>query len=232
IIDGSLTSLAQGGDGLDSATRAELVQTAHEESQRLNRLLSNLLEMTRLEAGAVRVHKEWQPLEEVVGVAVARVAEDDAYSGRLPGNHPLRIALPSDLPLIPLDGILIEQVLVNLLDNAVKHTPTGTPITLRAQRAGTAVQVEVADGGPGLAAGDEQRVFDKFYRGGTDRSRGSVGLGLAICKGMVEAHGGRIWAERRPEGGAAFCFTLPLDGTPPQLPAEEHRATPPRAVAT
>jgi two-component system sensor histidine kinase KdpD len=84
--------------------------------------------------------------------------------------------------------------------------------------------VEVADGGPGLAVGDEQRVFDKFYRGGADRSRGSVGLGLAICKGMVEAHGGRIWAERRPEGGAAFGFTLPLDGTPPQIVPEEQRA--------
>ncbi|MEI6775895.1 MAG: sensor histidine kinase KdpD [Chloroflexales bacterium] len=220
IIAGSLTSLAQGGDDLDSATRAELVQTASEESQRLNRLLSNLLEMTRLEAGAVHVRKEWQPLEEVVGVAVARVAQGETLPGRLPGEHSLRINLPPDLPLIPLDGILIEQVLVNLLDNAVKHTPAGTPITLRAQRIGAAVQVEVADQGAGLAPGDEQRVFDKFYRGGTDRSRGGAGLGLAICKGMVESHGGRIWAERHPEGGAAFVFTLPLEGTPPNIPTE------------
>jgi two-component system sensor histidine kinase KdpD len=220
IIAGSLSSLAQGGDGLDSATRADLVQTASDEAQRLNRLLSNLLEMTRLEAGAVRVRKEWQPLEEVVGVAVARVAEGETNSGLLPGDHPLQIDLPLDLPLIPLDGILIEQVLVNLLDNAVKHTPAGTPITLRAQRVGAAVQVAVIDCGPGLASGDEQRVFDKFYRGGADRSRGSVGLGLAICKGMVEAHGGRIWAERGAEGGAVFAFTLPLEGTPPQIPPE------------
>ncbi|NTU77929.1 MAG: sensor histidine kinase KdpD [Chloroflexales bacterium] len=220
IITGALTSLIQGGAELDAATRDDLAQTAADEAHRLNRLLSNLLEMTRLEAGAVQVRKEWQPLEEVVGVAVARVADGEERPGLLPGERPLMIDLPSDLPLIPLDGILIEQVLVNLLENAVKYTPEGTPITLRAQRAGAAVEVAVADQGSGLAPGDERRVFDKFYRGGTDRSRGNVGLGLAICQGMVEAHGGRIWAENRPEGGAVFRFTLPIEGTPPQMPPE------------
>jgi two-component system sensor histidine kinase KdpD len=159
-------------------------------------------------------------LEEVVGVAVARVSAGEARLGQLPGEHPLEIDLPPDLPLVPLDGILIEQVLVNLLENAVKHTPAGTLIALRARQAGAAVQVEVADRGPGLAPGDELRVFEKFYRGGADSGRGNVGLGLAICKGMVEAHGGRIWAERRLGGGAAFGFTLPLEGTPPQILAE------------
>lgn len=217
IITGALTSLTQGGDELDHATRADLAQTACDEAQRLNRLLTNLLEMTRLESGAVKVRKEWQPLEEVVGVAVARVAGDDGPVGLLPGSRPFDIELPPDLPLVSLDGILIEQVLVNLLENAVKHTQPGTPITLRAQRGAGAVQVEVADRGPGLAPGDEERVFDKFYRGGADSGRGNVGLGLAICKGMVEAHGGRIWAEPRPGGGAIFRFTLPLEGTPPQI---------------
>ncbi len=218
IITGALASLTQAGDGLDAATRADLAQTASVEAERLNRLLTNLLEMTRLEAGAVRVRKEWQPLEEVVGVAVARVVDGETRPGMLPGAHPLQIDLPPDLPLIPLDVLLIEQVLVNLLDNALKHTPPGTPIRLEAAQAGgAAVEVAVADQGPGLAPGDEGRVFDKFYRGGADRGRGNVGLGLAICKGMVEAHGGRIWAESRPEGGAVFRFTLPLEGTPPDI---------------
>lgn len=221
IITGALTSLAQDDTLLDAAARADLAQTASDEVTRLNRLLSNLLEMTRLEAGAVRVRKEWQPLEEVVGVAVERVAAGEQRPGMLPGDHPLTIDLAPDLPLVALDSILIEQVLVNLLDNAVKYTPLGTPITLSARQVDAAVRVDLADRGPGLAPGDELRVFDKFYRGGADRSRGNVGLGLAICKGMVEAHGGRIWAEARPEGGVIFRFTLPLDGIPPVIGVED-----------
>jgi two-component system sensor histidine kinase KdpD len=219
IIAGALDNLAQHGDSLDPQARRELAQAAAVETHRLNRLLGNLLEMTRLEGGAVRVRKEWQPLEEVVGVAVARAAGDEGAGG-LPGDHPLSIELPPDLPLIPLDGALIEQVLVNLLENAAGHTLPGTPIVLRARQTPGAVEVEVADRGPGLAPGEELRVFEKFYRGGAEGGRGNVGLGLAICKGMVEAHGGRIWAENRPGGGAAFRFTLPLEGDPPVLPAE------------
>lgn len=233
IITGALTSLTNAESEPDPATRNTLARTACDEAQRLNRLLNNLLEMTRLEAGAVRVHKEWQPLEEIVGVAVSRVADSVAASGQLPENHELTIDLPADLPLVPLDGILIEQVLVNLLENAVKHTPPGTPIHLSARFVAAsaehpqpAVEVSVADRGPGLAPGHEQRVFDKFYRGGADSGRGNVGLGLAICKGMVESHGGRIWAENRAEGGAVFRFTLPLEGVPPQIlpePLAAHR---------
>jgi two-component system sensor histidine kinase KdpD len=227
IITGALTSLTQGGASLDAAARDDLTQTACDEAQRLNRLLNNLLEMTRLEAGAVRVRKEWQPLEEVIGVAVNRVAGSAGSPGMLPGEHPFTIDLPLELPLVPLDALLIEQVLVNLLENAVRHTPPGTSIHLQAQQTidsgrsgGPVVEVSVADGGPGLAAGDEQRVFDKFYRGGADSGRGNVGLGLAICKGMVEAHGGQIWAESQPGGGVVFHFTLPLEGKPPQILAE------------
>ena len=220
IITGALTSLSQDDDALDAATRHDLAETARVEANRLNRLLSNLLEMTRLEAGAVRVWKEWQPLEEVVGVAVARVADGEDCPGLLPGARPLQIDLPPDLPLVPLDGILIEQVLVNLLENAVKYTPPATPITLRARHVDAAIQLAVTDQGPGLAPGDELRVFEKFYRGGADSARGNVGLGLAICKGMVEAHGGRIWATNQPDGGASFTFTLPLDGSPPVMAPE------------
>jgi two-component system sensor histidine kinase KdpD len=219
IITGALSSLAEGRAGADVAAQRDLARGAYDEARRLNRLLGNLLEMTRLESGAVRVRKAWESLEELVGAAVGRLAEDE--SGDLPDNHPLTINLPAALPLVPLDAVLIEQVLVNLLDNAVKHTPSGTPITLRAREEGGSVLVEVMDGGKGLAPGDETRVFEKFYRGGTDSARGNVGLGLAICRGMIEAHGGRIWAENAPGGGAAFRFTLPLEGLPPIVVDEE-----------
>jgi two-component system sensor histidine kinase KdpD len=220
VITGALTSLSQADASLDPGTRAELTRGAADEAQRLNRLLSNLLEMTRLEAGAVRVRKEWQPLEEVVGAAVGRVAGDQNRSGMLPREHPLSIVLAPDLPLVPLDAVLIEQVLVNLLENAVKHTPPGTAVSVGSWPRDDGVLIEVADRGKGLAPGDELRVFEKFYRGGSDSGRGNVGLGLAICKGMVEAHGGRIWAENLPQGGAAFRFTLPLEGQPPTVPDE------------
>ena len=113
----------------------------------------------------------------------------------LPGDRPLSITLPHDLPLVSLDSMLIEQVLVNLLGNAIQHTPPGTPVALRARPLGAAIEVTVADRGPGLPTGAERHVFEKFYRGGADSGRGNVGLGLAICKGLVEAHNGQIWAE-------------------------------------
>jgi two-component system sensor histidine kinase KdpD len=213
IITGALSRLSEGPAGVER----ELARGAYDEARRLNRLLGNLLEMTRIESGAVRVRKAWESLEELVGAAVGRLAEGG--QGELPDNHALTINLPDDLPLIPLDAVLIEQVLVNLLDNTVKHTPPGTPIALRAWQDGGAVLVEVADGGPGLIPGDEARVFEKFYRGSLDSARGNVGLGLAICRGMIEAHGGRIWAEHTP-GGAAFRFTLPLEGPPPVVIAD------------
>lgn len=218
VITGANSSLVQSYADLDDATRIELAQTALREAERLNHLVGNLLDMTRLEAGAIRVAKEWQPLEEVVGAALARLESNPDGAAALREREVL-VELPPDLPLVPLDGVLIEQVLVNLLDNALKHTPPSTPISVRAWPSDTAITVEVADRGPGLAPGAEQRVFDKFYRGPQAAGRrGNVGLGLAICRGMVEVHGGRIWAENRLDGGAAFRFTLPLVGTPPLVP--------------
>jgi len=125
--------------------------------------------------------------------------------------------IPADLPLVPLDGVLIEQLLINLIDNALKYTPETSPIEIAAFGDDDGVMVEVADRGPGLPPGDERRVFDKLYRGQAKAGRGS-GLGLAICRGIVEAHGGRIWAENRSEGGVAFRFTLPVKETPPSIP--------------
>jgi two-component system sensor histidine kinase KdpD len=200
-------------NGLDGAVRQELAEAIYEEANRLNRLVRNLLDMTRVESGSIQVKKNWQPLEEVVGAALSRL------EGQL-GERPVSIHLPADLPLVPLDEVLIEQVFVNLLENAVKYTPPGSPIDLSAWADDQQVTVEVADRGPGLPASERQRVFDKFFRVHSVNSSG-VGLGLTICRGIIKAHGGSIWVENRPEGGATFRFTLPLAGQPPPLDPED-----------
>jgi two-component system sensor histidine kinase KdpD len=212
-IAGAASGLLQENASLDTAARQELCQTIAEEAYRLNRLVNNLLDMTRLETGAIQVHKEWQPLEEVVGAALTRLEAQLR-------DRPLDTHLPADLPLVPLDSVLIEQVLVNLLDHALKYTPPGSPMTLTAWATADAVTVEVADRGPGLPPGEEQHVFDKFYRVQRSPMPSGTGLGLAICRGLVEAHGGRIWAENRPGGGTVVRFTLPLTGTPPYVAPE------------
>jgi len=169
--------------------------------------------MSRLESGSVQVTKEWQPLEEVVGTTLLRLEKSLT-------DYPVKTNLAENLPLVPIDGILIEQVLVNLLENVFKYTPPHTEIELSARYNGKEVLVTVADHGPGLPVGDEERIFDKFYRAGPS-SAGGVGLGLAICRAIVEAHGGRIWATNRTGGGAVFTLTLPLDGEPPLVPTDE-----------
>jgi two-component system sensor histidine kinase KdpD len=193
---------------IDDSTRRELTDTILQESERLNRLVQNLLDMSRVESGALFVKKQWQPLEEVVGTALNRME-------KTLGDRTVDIELPADLALVPLDSVLIEQVLVNLLENAAKYTPPGAPVGIHAAQVGGAVEVTIADRGPGIEAGQEDRVFEKFFRARPDR--GGAGLGLTICKGIVLAHGGRIWAERREGGGALFRFTLPIDGEPPML---------------
>ena len=213
-ITGSASALVEQETSLDAAARRELAQAIQEEADRLNRLVHNLLEMTRLESGGVRVRKDWHPLEEVVGSALARVEK------RL-GERRVDIDLPRDLPLVPLDPLLIEQVLINLLDNAIKYTPDGSPIDISASAEDLAVRVVVADRGPGLAPGEEARVFEKFYRGQEAGTRSGAGLGLAIARGIVEAHGGAITAEARPGGGTLFRFTLPLAPEPPEVQTDD-----------
>jgi two-component system sensor histidine kinase KdpD len=209
-ITGASSTLLEGGDALEPATRADLLASIHQEAERLDRLVNNLLEMTRLESGGVTVRKEWQPLEGVVGAALKRM------EARL-GDRPVRIDLPADLPLVPIDAVLIDQVLINLLDNAVKYTPAGSPIDISAVATAGAVAVEIADHGAGLPRGGEERVFDKFYRGPAATGAG-VGLGLAICRAIVHAHGGAITARQRSGGGSVFRFTLPLGDSPPAAP--------------
>src|SRR5947207_7253160 len=212
-ITGAVSTILDKGSRLDDRTQKELLESAREEAERLNRLVQNLLEMTRLESGALQLRKEWHPLEEVIGAALSRL--DKRLVNRRVTTH-----VPPDLPLVAIDDVLIDQVLVNLLDNAIKYTPAGSPIRIIATAMDRAVTVEVADRGPGLPRGEEDKVFEKFYRGQQAGGRGA-GLGLAICQGIVQAHGGRIWAQNLPEGGVAFLFTLPLTGTPPaSVPAD------------
>lgn len=212
VITGATSALLE--EAACAQPHRTLLQTVYDEAERLNRLVRNLLDMTRLESGTLQVHKEWHSLEEVIGVALARVEKQLEH-------HPLAVHLEPDLPLVPLDALLIEQVLINLLENAVRYTPPGSPLTLCAWVRDEAVFVELADCGPGLPSGDEQRVFDKFHRVQTGSQGGGVGLGLTICRGIIEAHGGRIEAENRPGGGAVFRFALPLGGPAPQVEKEE-----------
>jgi two-component system, OmpR family, sensor histidine kinase KdpD len=216
-ITGAASSLLEDEERLEASTRRELAQSIYDEAELLSRVLRNLLDMTRLQSGSVTAHKEWQPLEEVIGAALTRMEEPLR-------QRPLSTSLPAELPPVPLDGVLIEQVLVNLLENALKYTPTGSPVTISAWQEANQVLVEVADRGPGIPAGEEEAIFEKFHRAPGSCASG-VGLGLAISRGIVSAHGGRIWAANRPGGGAAFRFTLPLTGDTPMTPPT-HEAAP------
>jgi two-component system sensor histidine kinase KdpD len=183
----------------------ELLHIIQSEGERLARLVQNLLETTRLESRQVRLKKELYPLEEILGSALERLKK------QLQGRK-VKIAIPSDLPAVPADGMLLEQVFINLFDNAVRHAPNGS-IDVSASLGPDRVTVSVADQGPGLNEEEMERVFDKFFHGKTS---GGAGLGLAICRAIVNAHGGRIWAENAKKGGAVFNFTLPLKDTSEQ----------------
>jgi two-component system, OmpR family, sensor histidine kinase KdpD len=216
-IESAAGALLENGAAPSPERRRELAQTILEESRRMNRMVANLLDMVRLESGALQVQKEWQPLEEVIGLALIRL--DELLAGRQ-----VITTLQPDLPLVPIDGLLIEQVIVNLVENALEYAPGGTPIEMSAQAGPQVVTVEVADRGPGLPAGEENRIFEKFYRTREQTPGGGAGLGLTISRGIVEGHGGRIWAENRRGGGAVFRFTLPLEGPPRTATAEPHGA--------
>ncbi len=209
-ITGAASTLLEDEARLDARTRRDLLETLHEEADRLNRLVQNLLEMTRLESGALQVQTEWHPVEEVVGAALGRF-------GKALAQRPVTTRVPPELPLVPMDDVLIEQVLINLIDNALKYTPAESPIEVTAEDAGGAVLIEVADRGPGLPPGEERRIFEKFHRAEGGPTVRGAGLGLAICRGIVQAHGGRIWAENRPGGGVTIRFTLPVKEAPPIL---------------
>ncbi len=194
ILGSAGTLLAKKEFQNDPPTR-DLVENIQSEGERLSRLVQNLLEVTRLESG-VQLRKELYPLEETIGSALERLNKKE-----------ISVHLPKNLPPVPMDGVLIEQVFINLLENALRYTPSGQNIHLTAALEGASMVISVADQGPGLKKQELESVFEKFHR--SPDSPGA-GLGLAICRAIVHAHGGRIWVENRPEGGAVFRFTLPL----------------------
>ena len=204
-ITGALTSLQQAGAAMDAETRDNLLETAREEADRLNRLVGNLLHMTRIEAGAMRLNCQPLGVDDLVGASLEQI-------GSRLGDRPVVINVPPDLPLVSMDFVLMLQVLVNIFDNAIKYSPPDAPIELCARTAGAFLEIEVADHGPGIPQEDLQRVFEKFYRVHRPESVSGTGLGLSICKGILEAHGGFIAAENRPGGGALITLALPLDG--------------------
>ncbi|WP_407970751.1 DUF4118 domain-containing protein [Burkholderia pyrrocinia] len=215
---------AQGGDTAAAERFAqregELVDAIHDEALRMTGIVTNLLDMARLQAGSLQLKRQWSLLEETVGAALAACK-------RVLARHPARVSLPADLPLLQMDAVLMERLFTNLFENAAKYTPPDTPLEIGAERVTDDglpfVRVHVDDYGPGLPAGMETRIFDKFTRGEKESATPGIGLGLAICRAIVEAHGGRIGALNRtaPDGrvtGARFWFTLPVE-TPPAAPA-------------
>jgi two-component system sensor histidine kinase KdpD len=199
----------------DSPARAELIAAIDDEADHLNMLVGNLLDMSRIESGALKPKREWNILPEIVGSVLARMK-------RLSESHQIKVDVPESLPLVPVDYVQMEQVFTNLVSNSLKYAPAKTLVCIRARVEEGSIHVQVSNQGPQVPPEDLERIFDKFYRiTAADRVTGT-GLGLSICKGIIEAHGGRIWAENVPDG-LAFNFMLPLtwDGTrPPQLPTD------------
>jgi two-component system sensor histidine kinase KdpD len=227
-ITGAASALLDETRPLPEPTKRDLLQTISAEAQRLNRLVRNLLDMTRVLAGGLQLRKEWVPLEEVIGSALNRLES-------ILGPRRVVIDLPAELPLVPMDGVLMEQVYFNILENSSKYTPETATLEIRARAAPGMLTVAVSDDGPGLPPGSEDKVFDQFFRG-PERRRDGVGLGLAICRGIVVAHGGVITAaNRRPDGaaqgrGAVIGFTLPISGVPKALPSEPAREPSPHGA--
>jgi two-component system sensor histidine kinase KdpD len=213
VIAGSASSLAEGGQALSEERRREMAQAIFEQAAQMTQLVTNILDLTRFEAAKPKLNRQWQPLEEIVGAVLHRL------QSRLEGRQ-VHVDLPESLPLVWIDGVLIEQVLANLLENAAKYTPSGTPLEISAAETPGKITVSLVDSGPGVRSGDEGKVFEKFYRADPESAVGGAGLGLTICRAIVEAHGGEIWMENRFAGGAMFCFTLPLLGEPPDVEKE------------
>ncbi len=206
-IKAAASSLLQEDVQWNEEERRGFASAIERQADRLNRLVSNLLDMSRIEGGAIKPEKEWYPLDDLLHDVL------DHMQGVLQ-EHEIRVDIADNLPPVELDYLQIDQVVTNLLENAARYTPPSSPLEILVQVQEDAVLVSIADRGPGIPPGDLERIFDKFYRvSGTARRNSSImgtGLGLAVCRGLIEAHGGRIWAENRPGGGAVFQFTLPL----------------------
>ncbi|MFO0941515.1 MAG: sensor histidine kinase KdpD [Pirellulales bacterium] len=210
VIAGASSTLQQ-MKNCDTETSQQLLTSINDEALRLNNLIENVLQISRIDSGSLQPNLQWHVFEEIVGAAVIRTKE------LLAPRH-LTIQIPSDLPLVKCDGLLIDQVLQNLLENAAKYTPSDSTVDLAVRTGNRELVISIADDGPGIRAGTEHKVFERFYRQNTDvdASRGS-GLGLAICRAIIDLHHGQISVKNRPQGGAEFSFTLPLMEPQPSL---------------
>lgn len=215
-ITGSATALIDATQPLPEPAREQMLETIVGESDRMARLIENLLDMTRMEAGGLKLKKEWLPLREVIGASLQQLE-------RRLKHRALTVDVPADLPLVEVDETGMEQVLTNLIDNAIEYTPCDKPIEIATWSDGGSVILEVRDRGPGLPKDAEERVFDKFFRAGgaSGHGRRGMGLGLAICRGIIHAHGGTITARQREGGGAIFRIGLPQVGAPPTIEPTE-----------
>ena len=202
-IKAAVTSLRSETVAWDTEARVDLLAAVEEETDHLNQLVGNLLNMSRIESGSLKPDRSWNSLDDIVSSAVDRMHQQTE-------NHKVEVDVSPDLPLVPVDYFQIEQVFINLISNSTKYSPEGTVISIHANRAiENVLQVVVSNQGPHVAPEDLERIFDRFHRvTAADRVTGA-GLGLSICKGIIEAHGGHIWAENL-ERGFAFNFTLPL----------------------
>jgi two-component system, OmpR family, sensor histidine kinase KdpD len=210
-IKAAATSLLDDSVAWDAQTRLDFLTAIDEETDRLTLMVSNLLDLSRIEGGALRPQKDWYDIDEVIADVQRRLATRTA-------SHPLTVTVEPDLPPLRFDYVQIAQVLINLLENAVKYTPAGTPIAVTARRVPGAIEVSVHDHGPGIPPEHQLRLFDKFYRAPSAQAASGSGIGLAISKGLVEAHGGRIGVESEPGSGTTFRFTLPLPPSAPAVP--------------
>jgi two-component system sensor histidine kinase KdpD len=204
---GAGSTLAEHGDSLDAATRAALARSIETKAREMSELISNVLDLMRFESGQMRLRTDWQTLDELIEPALRRLEEPLA-------RYRVELRLPAELPPVYVDGSLITQVFTNLLDNIVKYTAPGTHIQISAAVENGGMRVTVDDDGPGLPVGDPARLFEKFQRGSGEGTIVGVGLGLAICRAIIRAHGGEIEARARPGGGARIELTLPTVAPP------------------
>jgi two-component system sensor histidine kinase KdpD len=206
-IIGAANALIENDAEFSSPERQECHHIVLDEAQRMSDLTGKLLDMARLSSGKIILHRDWNAIEEIVGSALNRLDKHLKH-------RPVRTILPDTLPLLWIDAVLIEQVLVNLIENALKYSPPGSPIDICGQTQDGCCRLTVADYGPGIAQGQETKIFDKFYRGVAESEQSGVGLGLALCKAIIEAHGGIIRAGNRAGKGAEFAISLPLREPP------------------
>jgi two-component system sensor histidine kinase KdpD len=213
-IIGSASTLVEDQGQLQLQDKLDLSRAIVDEAERMSRLVNNILDMARLDAGALDLNKQWHPLEEIIGTVLT--IEQKQLQGRS-----IKVKLPPGIPMVFVDSVMIEQVLINLLENAARYTPAGSGLEITAETSEQTVSIAVTDHGPGIPPGQEERLFEKFYQTRHEAAQSGVGLGLAICRAIIEVHGGKIYAHNRSGGGAEFVFVLPLPIDQPAPAVEE-----------